>query len=120
MNLNFLEERFSSSLSIDSYSLGKLVLYPWQISIANPLFRAFASAGMPPANAVEEPEQDSTPSSGPSRSGLEDVPNSYYISPSFHDKLKNIIGFEVKFSFKRNYKVVIPLPIDTVDNPLGL
>jgi len=75
---------------------------------------------MPPTNAVEEPEQDSTPSSGPSRSGPEDVPDFCYISPSFHDKLKNIIGFEVKFSFKRNYKVVIPLSIDTVDNPLGL
>jgi len=75
---------------------------------------------MPSTNAVEESEQDSTPSTGPSKSGPEYVPDSYYISPSFHDKLENIIGFEVKFSFKRNYKVVIPLPIDTVDNPLGL
>ena len=42
---------------------------------------------------------DPTPSSSPTRSYLKDEFGSDYINASFHDELKKIGGFEVKFSF---------------------
>jgi len=49
---------------------------------------------------------------------LEDELDAHYIDPSFRNGLKKIIDFKDKFSFKRSYWVVIPSPINTVDNPL--
>jgi len=46
-NPNFLAESSCSSLSLDSYSLGRLMSYPWEVSVANPLLGPFASVGMP-------------------------------------------------------------------------
>jgi len=66
---------------------------------------------------VEEPDQDPVLFSGPARSDSKDGPGTHYIDLSFRDELKKIINFEVKFSFKRNYWVVIPSPTNTVDNP---
>ena len=51
------------------------------------------------------------------RSYSEDRPNTHYIYPSFRNELRKIINFEVKFSFKRNYRVVVPSPTNIVDNP---
>ena len=31
--------------------------------------------------------------------------------------MRKVINFEVKFSFRRNYRVIVPSPTDTVDNP---
>ena len=91
--------------------------YPWEVSIANPLPGPFASIGMPPTDIVEEPNQDPTLSGGLARSFPEDGPDTHYIDPSFHDELGKIVNFEVKFSFRRNYRVLIPSPTDTVDKP---
>ncbi|KAJ8437474.1 hypothetical protein Cgig2_002975 [Carnegiea gigantea] len=93
-NQNFLEESSSSSSCLDSYSSGKPVSYPWEVSTANPLSERFASVGVPPTNIVEESEQDLAPSSSPARSDPEDGPNSNYINSSFRDELKKIIEFK--------------------------
>jgi len=73
---------------------------------------------MPSTNIVEEQDQDLVLSNGPARSDLEDGPGTHYINPSFRDELKKMVNFEVKFSFKRKYQVVIPSPIDIFDNSL--
>jgi len=72
---------------------------------------------MPLTIVVEEPEQDPNPSSGPARSNLEDGPDSHYISPLFHKEFKKVIDFKLKYFFRRNYRVLIPSEIKTVDNP---
>ena len=71
-NPNFLAGSSSSSLSVDSYSLGKPVLYSWKVSVANSLLGRFASIGMPPAFLVVELEQDLACSSNPSISNPKD------------------------------------------------
>ena len=91
--------------------------YPWEVSVANPLPDPFASVGMPPMDVVEEPDQDPAPSEGPAWSDPEDGPGTHYIDPSFRNELRKVINFEVKFSFRRNYRVIVPSPTDTVDNP---
>jgi len=68
-------------------------------------------------DVVEEPDQDPVLSEGPARSDPEDSPDTHYIDPSFQDELRKIINFEVKFSFRRNYRVIITSPTDTVDKP---
>jgi len=85
--------------------------------MANPLLGPFASVGMPPTDVVVESDQDLTLSEGPARSGLEDGPGTHYIDPSFRNELRKIVNFEVKFSFRRNYQVLVPSPTDTVDTP---
>ena len=87
------------------------------MSVANPLSGSFASVGMPPTDIVEELDQDPVLSSGSARFGPEDDPSIHYIDRSFRDGLKMIIDFQIKFSFKRNYWVVILSPTDTVNNP---
>jgi len=89
------------------------------VSIANPLLGLFASVGMPPTDIVEELDQDPILSSGPAWSNSKDGPSTHYIDLSFHDTLKKIINYEVKFSFKQNYQVVIPSPSNKVNNPPG-
>jgi len=78
------------------------------VFVANPLPGSFASIGMPPTDIVEELDQDLIFSSGlawfDSKDGLDD----HHINPSFHDKLKKRVNFEVRFSFKWNYWVAIP------------
>ena len=91
--------------------------YPWEVSIANPLLKQFASVGMPPTDIVEEPDQDPVLSGGIAQSDPEDGADTHCIDPSFRDGLKKIVNFEVNFSFKWNYRVVIPSPSDTADNP---
>jgi len=93
------------------------VSYPWEVSVANPLPGPFASIGMSPTDVVEEPDQDSAPSEGPARSDPEDGPGTHYIDPSFRNELQKVINFEVKYSFRRNYRVIAPSPTDTVNNP---
>ena len=61
-------------------------------------------------------ELDSTPSSGPSRYDSKDKPNTHYIDPSFHDNLKKISTFKLSFSFKHNYRVIVPSPTDIMMN----
>ena len=80
---NFLAESSCSSLSLDSCSSGRLVSYPWEVSVGNPLPRPFASVGMPPPDIVEEPNQDPILSNGLARSNLEDGPSTHYVDPSF-------------------------------------
>jgi len=87
------------------------------VSVANPLPGAFASIGMPSTNVVVEPDQDPTLFEGPARFDPEDGPGTHYIDPSFHDELQKLVNFEVKFSFRRNHRVLIPSPTDTIDNP---
>jgi len=116
-NPNFLAESSCSSLSLDSYSSGRPMSYPWEVSVANPLPGPFASLGMPSTDIVEELDQDLVLSSGPARSNPKDGPGTHYIDPSFREELKKMVNFEVKFFFRRNYRVVIPSPTDTVDNP---
>ena len=87
------------------------------MSVANLVAGLFAIVSIPFTDIVEEPDQDLVLSSGLARSDPEDAPNTHYINPSFRGELKNIINFEVKFSFKRNYQAVIPSPTDNVDNP---
>jgi len=41
------------------------------------------------------------------------------INPSFLSELKQIVDFEVRFSFKRNYQVVIPSPSNAIDDLAG-
>ena len=91
--------------------------YPWEVSVANPLPGPFASVGMSPTDVVEEPDQDPAPSDGPARSDPEDGPGTHYIDPSFRNELRKVINFEVKYSFRRNYRVIVPSPTDTIDNP---
>ena len=64
-----------------------------------------------------EPDQDLILSEGPARSDPEDGPSTHYIDPSFRDELQKIVNFEVKFSFRRNYRVIIPNPTNTIDRP---
>jgi len=85
--------------------------------VANPLPGPFASVGMPPTDVVEELDQYPAPSEGPARSDPEDGPGTHYIDPSFRSELRKVINFELKFSFRRNYRVIVPNPTDTVDNP---
>jgi len=75
---------------------------------------------MLPTDIVEEPDQDPVLSNSPTRCDLEDGPDTHYIEPSFCNELKKIVDFEVKSSFKRNYRVGIPSPSDTIDNPLPI
>ena len=70
---------------------------------------------MPPTDVVEEPGQDPAPSEGPAGSDLEDGPGTHYID--FHNELRKVINFEVKFSFRRSYQLIVPSPTDTVDKP---
>ena len=70
-----------------------------EVLVSNPLPWPFASIGISPTDIVQEPEVDLTPSSSPTRSYLKDEFGSDYINASFHDELKKIGGFEVKFSF---------------------
>ena len=91
--------------------------YPWEVSVTNPLPGQFASVGMPPTDVVEEPNQDPAPSEGPARSDPEDGPRTHYIDPAFRNELRKIINFEVKFSFRRNVRVIAPSSTDTVDKP---
>ena len=108
-----LKESSSSSLSLDPYSLGRPMLYPWEVSVFNLLSGSFASISRLPVDMIEEQEQDYAPSSGPPRTDLEDRPSIYCVNPSF-DELKKITGFEVKVCLKCNYRVIVPLPIDTI------
>jgi len=80
---NFLVKSFCSSLSLNSYSLGRHVSYPWEVSVANPLPGPFASVGMPPIDTIEEPNQDPVLSSSLARSDLEDGLDIHYINPPF-------------------------------------
>jgi len=72
---------------------------------------------MLPTDVVEEPDQDPAPSEGPARSDPEDRPGTHYIDPSFRNELQKVINFEVKYSFRRNDRVIVTSPTDTVDNP---
>ena len=116
-NPNFLVESSCSSLSLDSHSSERPVSYPWEVSVVEPLPWPFVSVGMLHTDVVEELDQDPVLSEGPARSNLEDGPGTHYIDPSFRDELRKIVNFEVKFSFRQNYRVIIPNPTDTVDNP---
>ena len=82
-NPNILTKSSCSSLSFDSYSSGRPVSYPWEVSIVNPLPRPFASGGMSPIDIVEEPDQDPVLCSGSAPSDQEDGPGTHYIAPSF-------------------------------------
>ena len=64
-NPNFLRESPSSSLSLDSYSSGRPMSYPWEVSVANALPGSFAGIGMPSTDVVVELDQDPTLSEGP-------------------------------------------------------
>ena len=66
---------------------------------------------------VEEWEHNLAHSYSPARSDLEDGLDSHYINPFHCDELKKIINFEVKYSFQRNYRVIVPSPTDAIDNP---
>ena len=92
--------------------------YPWEVSVTNPLPGPFTSIGMLPTDVVEEPDQEPSPFEGPARSDPEDGPMTHYIDPAFHKELQKITNFEVKFSFRRNFRVIAPSPTDTVDKPL--
>jgi len=98
-NLNFLRDSPSSSLLLDSHSSGRPVSYPYPV-------------GMPSTDVVVEPDQDPTLSEGPARSDPEDGLGTHYIDPSFRDELRKIVNFDVKFSFRRNYRVLVPSPTD--------
>ena len=91
-------------------------MIPVGVSTANTLLGPFPSIGMTPAIVDKESKQDPTPSSSHVRSDPEDGPDSYHINPSFYDEIKDILDFKVKFSFKHNYKMVIPSTADTIDN----
>jgi len=91
------------------------VSYPWEVSVANPLPGPFASVGMSPTDVVEEPEQDPAPSEGPARSNPKDGPGTHYIDPAFRNELRKIRNFEVKFSFRWNFWVIVPSSTDTVN-----
>jgi len=82
-NPNFLAESSCSSLSLDSYSSGRLVSYAWEVSVAIPLPGPFVTVGVSPTNIVEEPNQDPVLSSSSARSDQEDGPGTHYIDPSF-------------------------------------
>jgi len=72
---------------------------------------------MLPTDVVDEPDQDSVLSEGSARSDPEDGLDTHYIDYSFRDELRKIVNFEDKFSFRWNDRVIIPNPIDNVDNP---
>jgi len=72
---------------------------------------------MLPTDVVEEPDQEPSPFEGPARSDPEDGPMTHYIDPAFHKELQKITNFEVKFSFRRNFRVIVPSSTDTVDKP---
>ena len=91
--------------------------YPWEVSVANPLPGQFASVGMLQTDVVEEPDQDPTPSEGLARSGPEDGPRTHYVDPVFRNSLRKIRNFEVKFSFRRNFPVIVPSSTGMVDKP---
>ena len=112
INPNFLERRSNSSLSIDSYSSGWPVSYTWEILVANPLHEPFSNlACQPPTYWTHQSR-----TSSPDRSDLEDGPGTS-TNPTFHDEVKKVTNFEVKSSFKRNYKIIVPSPTDVVSDP---
>ena len=69
------------------------------------------------ADIAYEPEHDPALSYDPSRSDPVDVPNTYYSNLFFCYELKKIVNFEVKFSFKWYYRMVVSSLIDIFDNP---
>jgi len=92
------------------------ISYPWEESIDFPLPEPFVSIGMSLTDIVDDLNHDPFLSSGFARSDLEDGLDTHYIDPSFRDKLKKIVNFEVRFLFKQNCRVVIASPSNTVDN----
>ena len=88
-----------------------------EASIANPLPRHYANIGMPPTVIVEESEHDPAYSSGPARLDVEEGPGFHYINPSIRDEHKKINDFEVRYSFRRSCRVIVPSHTDVVDNP---
>jgi len=87
------------------------------MSIVNPLPELFSSIGMSTTDVVDAPQLDPVPSSSPTRSDLDEGAGSHYINPSFHRELKKVTDFEMKFSFERNYRVIVLSPTDTVVKP---
>ena len=92
--------------------------YLWDVSIANLLPKPFAIIGVPTTNILHKLELRPTPSNNLARFDLEDGPGTHYNKLTTGDKVKKVIDFEVKFTFKCNHKVVVPFRTYTMSDHL--